>query len=53
MGHRLEIFTNESAAQQMINAAKHFNIDAKVIGRVETSDKKTLILKVKDKQIIY
>jgi phosphoribosylformylglycinamidine cyclo-ligase len=53
MGHRLEIFTNESSAQQMIDAAKQFNIEAKVIGRVEASEKKELVLKVKDKEIIY
>ena len=53
MGHRLEIFTNESSAQQMIDAAKQFNIDAKVVGRVEASEKKELVLKVNDKEIIY
>ena len=53
MGHRLEIFTNESSAQQMIDAAKQFNIDAKVVGRVEASSKKELVLKVNDKEIIY
>jgi phosphoribosylformylglycinamidine cyclo-ligase len=53
MGHRLEIFTNESSAQQMIDAAKQFDIDAKVVGRVEASSKKELVLKVNDKEIIY
>jgi len=53
MGHRLEIFTNESSAQQMIDAAKQFNIDAKIVGRVEASEKKELVLKVNDKEIIY
>jgi phosphoribosylformylglycinamidine cyclo-ligase len=53
MGHRLEIFTDESSAQQMIDAAKQFDIDAKVVGRVEASSKKELVLKVNDKEIIY
>lgn len=53
MGHRLEIFTDESSAQQMIDAAKQFDIDAKIVGRVETSEKKELVLKVNDKEIIY
>jgi len=53
MGHRLEIFTNESSAQQMIDAAKQFDIDAKIVGRVEASEKKELVLKVNDKEIIY
>jgi phosphoribosylformylglycinamidine cyclo-ligase len=44
MGHRLEIFTTEVAAHKMIAVAKKFNIEAKIIGRVEASDKKELIL---------
>jgi phosphoribosylformylglycinamidine cyclo-ligase len=53
MGHRLEIFTDESSAQQMIDAAKQFDINAKIVGRVEASEKKELVLKVNDKEIIY
>jgi phosphoribosylformylglycinamidine cyclo-ligase len=53
MGHRLEIFTNESAAQKMIDVAQRFNINAKVVGRAEASDKKELILKINNKEIIY
>jgi len=45
MGHRLEIFTNEIASEKMIEAAKQFNIEAKVVGRVEASEKKSLLLK--------
>ncbi|WP_153795899.1 AIR synthase related protein [Foetidibacter luteolus] len=53
MGHRLEIFTGETSAAKMIEAAKQFNIDAKVVGRVEAADKKELHLKVKDGWIVY
>lgn len=42
MGHRLEIYTNESAAKEMIDIAKEFHIRAKIIGRVEGSEKKSL-----------
>ncbi len=35
MGHRLEIYTDESLAAGMIEVAKKFNIEAKIIGRVE------------------
>ena len=45
MGHRLEIFTNEKAAEKIIKVAQQFNIEAKVIGRVETSPVKHLQLK--------
>lgn len=37
MGHRLEIYLKEQYAQQVIDIAGAFNIDAKVIGRVEES----------------
>ena len=37
MGHRLEIYTSEAAAQQIINISEKFGIEAKVIGRVERS----------------
>jgi Phosphoribosylaminoimidazole (AIR) synthetase len=45
MGHRLEIYTNEKAANDMIDIAKSFNIEAKIIGHVEASDKKELTIK--------
>ena len=44
MGHRLEIFTDEATAPVLIEIAKGFNIDAQVIGRVETSNHKELVL---------
>ena len=53
MGHRLEIFTNEAAAKQMIDMAKELGIEAKIIGRTETSDKKELELKAGDEVITY
>ena len=45
MGHRLEVFTNEKAAAKMINAAQVFNIEAKIIGRVEAAAQSSLLLK--------
>lgn len=38
MGHRLEIYLDEAHAQEVINISNSFGIDAKIIGRVETSD---------------
>lgn len=35
MGHRFEIYTNAAAANEIINISKSFNVDAKIIGRVE------------------
>ncbi len=53
MGCRLEIYCDPADAQIMIDAVKKFNIDAQVIGRVEASDKKQLLIKLKDEEIVY
>ena len=45
MGHRLEIFTDEASAASLIALAKTFNIESQIIGRVESSSQKELILK--------
>lgn len=45
MGHRLEVFTNETAAEKMIKAAGEFNIAAKIIGRIEPALQSSLLLK--------
>ncbi|MFM7664041.1 MAG: AIR synthase related protein [Bacteroidota bacterium] len=42
MGHRFEIYTDPASAKGMIALAHSFNIDAKIIGRVETHDSKEL-----------
>ena len=53
MGHRLEIFTNEKAAEAMIGIANELHIEAKIIGRTEASDRKELTIKVKNEEIQY
>ena len=35
MGHRMEIYTNESNADQVISIAKSFGIDAQIVGRCQ------------------
>jgi phosphoribosylformylglycinamidine cyclo-ligase len=45
MGTRLEIYTNEKDAAGIISIAKGFGVDAQVIGRVEASEKKELLIK--------
>ena len=42
MGCRMEIYTNELAAEKFINIAKTFHVNAQVIGRVEAADKKSV-----------
>jgi phosphoribosylformylglycinamidine cyclo-ligase len=53
MGHRLEVFTNEAAAVKMIDAAKQFGIEAKVVGRTEASASKQLLLKGPAGEVVY
>ena len=44
MGHRLEVYLDEKLANEVIEISKSFNIDAQIIGHVEASDKKELII---------
>lgn len=44
-GHRMEIYIPENIAQNIINISKSFGIDAKIIGKVEASDRKRLTIK--------
>lgn len=53
MGHRLEIFTSKEDATVLIEAAKQFNIEAKVIGFVEKSESNELHLHTPDKVETY
>ena len=43
-GHRMELYVSPVVAQDIINISKSFNVDAKIIGRVEASDKKQLTI---------
>lgn len=43
-GHRMEVYIPEDIAQNIINISKSFGIDAKIIGRVEASDRKRLTI---------
>lgn len=53
MGHRLEIFTSKEEATVLIEAARQFNIEAKVIGFVEKSESNELHLHAPDKVETY
>ena len=53
MGCRMEIYTDEDFAQTIIQEASSFNIDAQIIGRVEESDKKELVIKNEKGELIF
>jgi len=43
MGHRLEVYISPDNAQQVIDISRSFNIDAKIIGRIEEGNKSLTI----------
>ena len=45
MGHRLEIYTDNDTANEIINISKSFNLDAQIIGRVTNSESNKLTIK--------
>jgi len=44
MGHRMEFYVDESIAQDIVDISKSFNVDAKIVGRVEASESKSLLI---------
>jgi phosphoribosylformylglycinamidine cyclo-ligase len=53
MGCRLEVYTDEKSADDIISTANSFGIDAQVIGRVEEAEKNELVLTLSGSKIIY
>src|SRR5690242_1641901 len=53
MGCRMEIYTDEDFADTIILEARSFNIDAQVIGRVEASEKKELVIDVNGNELVF
>lgn len=45
MGHRLEVYTSPRHAQEIIDIARAFNIDARIIGHVENAEANHLTIK--------
>jgi len=43
-GHRLEIYTNEAVAQDLITISKSFGVDARIVGRVANNPTKKLTI---------
>ena len=43
-GHRMELYVSPEVAQDIIDISKSFQVDAKIIGRVEASEKKKLTI---------
>ena len=53
MGHRLEVFTDKATAPKLIAEGAKLGIEARIVGRVEASEKKELILQTPKGELIY
>ena len=53
MGCRMEIYTDKDFAEKVVSLASEFNIDAQIIGRVEASEKKELVIKTEDGKLLF
>jgi len=53
MGHRLEVYTDEKSAQNMISIAKDYGIEAQIIGHTESYSGKKLTINNKTHNFVY
>lgn len=53
MGHRLEFYVDESIANEIIEISKSFNVEAKIVGRVEAANQKALTIESEFGQFRY
>ena len=53
MGHRMEIYLPETYASRVIEISKSFNVDAQIVGRVEKSDVRELIIDSEFGKFVY
>jgi phosphoribosylformylglycinamidine cyclo-ligase len=44
MGHRFEIYTDQETAREIVRISEGFNIEARIVGYVEESDRKKLTI---------
>ena len=54
MGHRMELYVSEAVAAEIISISKSFDIDARIIGRVEASSEgKKLTIETPHGRFLY
>lgn len=53
MGHRMEIYLPESFAQNVIDISRSFDVDAQIVGHVEKSDTRELVIDSEFGSFIY
>lgn len=53
MGHRMEIYLPQEYADRVIEISKSFNVDAQIVGRVEKSETRELVIESEFGKFIY
>lgn len=53
MGHRMELYVPEAIAADIIQISERFNIEAKIVGRVEAAEKKQVTVRSEKGEFIY
>lgn len=53
MGHRMELYVPEAIAQEIIAISNSFNIEAQIIGRVESSSQKQVTIESEKGTFVY
>lgn len=53
MGHRMEFYVPEKIAGEIISISKSFDIDARIVGRVEAADKKQVSIRSEFGEFLY
>lgn len=53
MGHRMEIYLSPEHAQEVMEISRSFGIEAQIVGRVEKSDRKEVVIRSESGEFIY
>jgi len=53
MGHRMEIYLQQSYAEELIAISHSFNVPAQIIGRVEAAEQKKLTIRSEYGEFVY
>lgn len=53
MGHRMELYLNEKQAETVISISKSFNVDARIVGRVEAGSGKKVSVRSEFGEFVY
>ena len=52
-GHRMELYVSQDVAEEIIRISKSFNVEAKIVGRVENAAEKKLTIKSEFGEFVY